>query len=216
MSNLFKKYRKLHWTSRLVLTFFILNVLYFASYVVISYLVGNKIQLDQTDKANIVQIALLSGLVETIIAASKLYLQNQNLIKIEHLPILSLHVDRKKARKTDEFGEILEYSGQYLSIRNSGKGNAFNVKVDKILNNESKENKLHIEKYSNKFIETKSSIHIQIKEKISLKDLTNCQFIIEVQNVNNQKTFWRFNIRDAEKGYIELMKWSNSEQEVWE
>ncbi len=193
---------------------FILFVVGYIAVVFFFKLIASRVGVewfDDSDKENLVQIALLVG---AILA----FKETVSLRKLEHEPILSMGINNVKEGDKDEhmldwcfaFENETKTKGKYLTIRNCGKGGAFNLKQER-----GDLRKVEIEKFSNLFVAPDNNVHVKIKEALDgYSELDDNQFVISCESIEGDQFFGRYSISDAEKGYVTLHEWTQNEADI--
>lgn len=208
----------------LFFTSFVISTLLYTGIIIIvnCFKKDPLLRFDDADKNNLIQIGLFAAAISAVWEALKARKDTIKLFEAEYQPILAMF--KRIGDENTKRWKYLEYGFyktgrkfQYLAVRNVGKGTAFNVNVYKILDNQSEENKLNIEKHSEKVIPPGSEIAIKFKQEISdVKNLNNTQYFVEACSAQRKSYWYRFVIRDIERGYIEFIKMAETETAIAE
>ncbi|MBN1915589.1 hypothetical protein JW796_01165 [Candidatus Dojkabacteria bacterium] len=201
-----------------VFSFSIMIVAYLLIIKLIQLLTKTSLSFDDSDKQNLVQIALLAGLFATVREAIANRQEAVKLRESEETPILTMHirtVDINELKKHGldgwDFYNIGENIYKYIVIRNTGKGTALNLKVNPIDNRN-----MEFAEFKNYVIAPGSDeVAIKLKNKpVDQKELNGVQYKIETETISGKKWFYRSEIRDVEKNYIMFVKMTDKEGEL--
>ena len=164
---------------------------------------------DDSDKENLVQIALLAGVFVTLYEARLLR-------EADHKPILALYLkdfsDPKRRKhlpyricpEQDSGIHLGLQDGRYLVVRNTGRGTAFNLQVSVM---ETSIQGFDTERTSNTIVAPDGNeVPIEFNKRIyNMNDLDGTVLDLNATSETGWKHTFRFRIESAEKYQIEYL-----------
>jgi len=202
-----------------ILISFIRIILYLFVFILVYYHL--KCRWGNPSKADVIQLALFAGLIETVWQTLKQRkvseLQYEESVKLREndvKPFVSMHVDLEN--------ENIK-KGRFL-LRNFGKGIAMNVNLKMVRDAKSQQVAKHRFVASDRIIlpsvgdANKNDVNLvyENKDYYLMKNFEGYQFIIVAESVNKKESFYKYEVRKIEekRSFIEFAGYTEDEAEA--